>query len=629
MKYLFSIWIAICFGFMSVSCSDYLDIVPDDIATIEKSFNNRAAAERFFFTCYSYLPDPTNVWSSPDLMTGDEIWWDIDQPNFSSNVVTYIAKGTQNANNPYLNYWDGGNNGESLFIGIRDCNIFLENIGRVHDIDDYEKERWISEVKFLKAYYHYFLMTLYGPIPVVKENLSVSASPEEVRVYREPIEEVVAYIIELLDEAMAGLPLDITDKTNEAGRITQPIAVALKAKALVWAASPLFNGNTDYKFFVDNKGRNLVDIEYSVEKWQRAVTALKNAIDTCELAGHELYTYIPKANISDTTALKLTIRSAFSEKWNKEIVWGSTQDNGLQKLCMPHLVVNNLGNGTNELCATLKIAEQFYTNKGIPIDEDPSWDYEHRYEIQKVTEKDKFYLEVGETTAKLHFDREPRFYATLGFDRSVFEGAGKIADNDKFHLRTRKSEISGYRSVGEHIPTGYFMKKLINYESTPGTASNTYNSVRYSFPLIRMSDLYLLYAEALNEVNSSPTAEVYKYIDKVRHRAGLKGVVESWSKSSLPNKPMSQAGMREIIHQERLIELACEGQRFQDLRRWKEAMKYLSEPVQGWNYQGETAEAYYTVVTYQTREFYTRDYLWPIKTNSITVNKNLVQNPGW
>ena len=147
----FSRLIIIALTFFSTSCADYLDIVPDDIATIEKSFNNRAAAERFFFTCYSYLPNPTDIWSSTELMTGDEIWWDIDQPNWLTNPVTYIAKGSQNANNPYLNYWDGEQSGKKLFVAIRDCNIFLENIDRVHDMEDYERKRWISEGKFLKA----------------------------------------------------------------------------------------------------------------------------------------------------------------------------------------------------------------------------------------------------------------------------------------------------------------------------------------------------------------------------------------------------------------------------------------------------------------------------------------------
>lgn len=619
----------LCFCVGTSSCADYLDIVPDDIATIEKVFNNRSSAEGFFFTCYGYLPNPTDVWTSPELMTGDEYWWNIDEPATVNKPVILLAKGEQNTNDPYLNYWDGAKDGDNLFVAIRDCNIFLENIDRVPDLDDYERVRWIAEVKFLKAYYHYYLMTLYGPVPIVDKNLPVSASPEEVRVYREPVDAVVNYIVKTIDEAIPDLPLTIEDKTNEAGRITQAIAVALKAKALVWAASPLFNGNPDYKNFVDNKGRNLIAPEYRVEKWKRAAAALKNAIDTCHLAHHDLYTFSSPGQISDTTVLKLTIRGAVTEKWNQEIIWGSTQDANLQKNCSPRLYLANIGNGSNITGVTFKIAEQFYTNNGIPIDEDPTWDYDNRFDMQVVSEKYKLNMEVGEITAKFNFDREPRFYANLGFDRGAFEGAGKIQDDDLHYIHARKGESAGFRSIGEHHPTGYFAKKVINYATTPGTASNTFTSVRYSFPIIRLADLYLLYAEALNECNSVPTAETYEYIDKVRARAGLKGVVESWSKSILPTKPSTQEGLREIIHQERLIELACEGQRFNDLRRWREALAYLNQPVQGWNYQGETAEDYYQVMTYHTRKFTLKDYLWPIKTNSIIINKNLEQNPGW
>lgn len=630
MKHLYKLLLSASILLMT-ACADYLDIVPDDIPTIDKSFNNRTSAERFFFTCYSYLPNPVNVWGNPAMFGGDEMWWNIDQPNFANNVATFIAKGDQNSNTPYLNYWDGDSNVKSLFIGIRDCNIFLENIDRVQDLDEYERHQWVAEVKFLKAYYHYYLMQLYGPVPIIDENLPVSASPDEVRLYREPVDVVVDYIVGLIDEAMEDLPLQIMDMTNEAGRITQPIALSIKAKALVWAASPLFNGNGDYANFVDNQGCRLVDTEYKAEKWERAAKAIKNAIDTCLLAGHDLYKYIPTRQMSDTTAQKLTIRNAITEKWNKEIIWGSTYDvTDIQKRCMCRLVSNNLSNGSSEYCATLKIAEQYYTNNGIPINEDPDWNYENRYAVQKANEKDKLYIETGQETAVLNFNREPRFYAGLAFDRSVFEGSGKTTDNDRWHIHARKSEVSGFRSVGEHIPTGYFIKKLISYETVTGTTSGTFNAKRYSFPVVRLADLYLLYAEALNEMKNVPDAEVYKYIDLVRERAGLKGVVESWLKSSYANKPSTQAGMREIIHQERLIELAFEGQRFWDIRRWKEAMKLLNEPVQGWNYQGEGLDSYYTVTTYWAkRVFSTRDYLWPLKTETITINSNLVQNPGW
>lgn len=616
--------------FLLTGCADFLDIVPDDIPTMENAFTNRTAAEKFLFTCYSYLPNPTDPWSYPALLTGDEIWWNIDQPMFFDKNAIKIAKGLQNSNTPLLNFWDGENDGKNLFIGLRDCNIFLENIHNPQDLEEFERTVWVAEVKFLKAYFHFFLLQQYGPIPIIKENIPVSSSPDQVRVYRDPVDDVVNYIVALLDEAVADLPLEIMSMTTDAGRITQPVALAVKAKVLTWAASPLFNGNQDYINFKDKKGRELISSTYDVKKWERAAQAIKSAIDLCEQVGNKLYKYTPTRLMSDTTVAKLTIRNAVTEKWNKEIIWASTHDvGGLQRFCMPRTVKGNLGNKGSELCAPLKIAEQYYTNKGIPIDEDPSWDYPNRYETQQATSNHAYYIREGETTAKLHFNREVRFYASLAFDRCIFEGSGKTDDKDSWSLQMRKSEASGFRSVGEHIPTGYFLKKLINYDTVTGTGTN-YSGKRYTYPMIRLADLYLLYAEALNEIKSVPDQEVYKWIDLVRERARLDGVIDSWAKSSVPSKPTTQAGMREIIKRERLIELAFEGQRFGDLRRWKEAMKYLNEPIQGWDYKGDNLQSYYSVTTYwNQRIFNQRDYLYPIKVATLTVNPNLIQNPGW
>ena len=97
-----------------------------------------------------------------------------------------------------------------MYRAIRDCNIFLENAHIPRDITELERARWIAEVKFLKAYYHFFLMELYGPIVLVKENLPLSATPEETKVYREPVDECVNYIVQLLDEAAAELRAQAT-----------------------------------------------------------------------------------------------------------------------------------------------------------------------------------------------------------------------------------------------------------------------------------------------------------------------------------------------------------------------------------------------------------------------------------
>ncbi|MDR0543148.1 MAG: RagB/SusD family nutrient uptake outer membrane protein, partial [Dysgonamonadaceae bacterium] len=360
MKYLRIIYLisALCF---TVGCADFMDIVPDDVATLETAFTNRQNAEKFLFTCFSYLPNPVNISECPALIGGDEIWWDIDVPGFETSSFAYMAKGLQNTNDPYMNYWDGGRNGKNLFTGIRDCNIFLENIHTPPDLEDYERDIWIAEVKFLKAYYHFYLLQLYGPIPIVRENLPVNALPEEVRIYREPVDYVINYIVELIDEATPQLPFKLVSQATDAGRITQPIALALKAKVLTWAASPLLNNNPYYANVKDNRGVQLFPVGSVPDnvKWEKAAVALKNAIDTCHLAGNALYTYEASAatEMSDETVMKYTIRGIVTQKFNSETIWPSTYGTGsLQKYCMPKLGAYEYVGGISEISATLKIA---------------------------------------------------------------------------------------------------------------------------------------------------------------------------------------------------------------------------------------------------------------------------------
>jgi hypothetical protein len=284
------------------------------------------------------------------------------------------------------------------------------------------------------------------------------------------------------------------------------------------------------------------------------------------------------------------------------------------------------------LSSTLNIAEQFYTNNGIPIDEDPEWvlkiggSLSNRYDVQPAGADHQYNIRLGSYTAKLNFYREPRFYAFLGFDRGIWEGNGQTEANSH-QVEAFMGEQSGYVQKYAHIQTGYYVKKLVS--TATRQTSNSYYGAAYSFPIIRLTDLYLLYAEALNEMKATPDAEVWEWINRVRTRAGLDGVVESWAKSTNPDTPRIKNGMREIIKRERLIELCFEGQRLHDLRRWKDAVKYMNMPVQGWNYSGGRRETYYQVRTYYQRDYSTRHYLWPFQLTDLTVNGNLVQNPGW
>lgn len=635
---------------------NYLDVVPNDTATLDHAFSNRSVAEKFLRTCYSHLPDPTNIACYPAYYTSRDEFDFTSETRMQVSPAGRIASGLQNSNDPYQNYWSGRQGGDALYVGIRDCNIFLENIGKPQDLSEEERSRWIGEVKFLKAYYHFFLMQLYGPIVLVKENVPISATPEEVRLYREPIDECVDYIVELLDEAIADLPLVLPDPAAEQGRITATIALGIKAKVLAWAASPLFNGNEDYKDWVDNRGVHLVPSTYDISKWEKAAAAIKEAIDSCHAAGFRLYEFNKVAGgaqtfkMNDTLTTLMTIRKAITEdiERNTGMIWSSQETFSSSKAgisvgvlghmlqtLFPSLYATDQNIMMGYYSASWHMAELFYSNHGVPIDEDKTFDYSGRYDLHRATIGDRHesYIATGQTTINLHFNREPRFYADLGFDRGFYEVATTTTDGGGTfspYLNLRSGEVV-YRQ--DNIETGYKVKKIIPFECSGSQGQSTRNyftSYDYRFPLLRLADLYLLYSEALNEIKSQPDQEVYEWIDRVRQKAGLAGVLDSWSDfSSNPTKPTTQSGMREIIRRERLIELAFEGQRFWDIRRWKIADKYWTLPPTRWRLSTNIDETYSKVVYGKERAISFRDYLYPLSASDLRINTNLVQTYGW
>lgn len=638
-KIIISISFLIALVLSGTSCSDYLDIVPEGTPTMDNAFSNRINSFKYLHTCYSYLPVFDNG-KAVGFLAGDEHWL---IPKGTGSIGSRIdlnaweiGRGSQNSNAPFMDYWNGANGGTNLWNAIRDCNIFLENIYNPRDLDDYERDRWISEVKFLKAYYHFYLFQFYGPIPIIDKNVPIDASSEEVRLYREPVDEVVSYISGLLDESLENLPSQITNEGEEMGRITQPIAKAVKAQLLLLAASPLFNGNTDYVNVKDNQGRALFPAIVDPNKWKLAADAALDAIQTAEADNkHYIYYFTDAINISDATRKTLDIGEAVTEKWNKEIIWGSTRNvTGLEGQAMGKLTTGSNFNARSVLAPTLSVVEAFYSSNGVPISEDNgefwSENYARRYEYRVIPNEgnNKYYMEVGQQTSVLHFNREPRFYASVAFDRGTWYGAGYKNDEQATlsKYRFRRLEVSGMKTSEDYSYTGYLNKKVCSYRcSLTGSAWTPY---RYAFPIIRLSDLYLMYAEALNETLTAPNDDVYHYIDKIRERAGLPGVKEAWSNySKYPTKPDTREGMREIIHMERLNELAGEGKRFFDLRRWKVE---LPSEIRGWNVKGDTPETFYRVsVLFERPKFTYKDFLWPLKVEAIQKDPNLVQNPGW
>ena len=622
----------LCLLAMQACKKDYLDIVPDNVATVDNAFANSIEAEKYLFTCYAYLPQEGHPDKNPAFSGGDEAWtyWPMLEDFFYLDPYN-IARGNQNRSNPYMNYWDGFDS-KSLWQGIRICNIFLENVDKVADLQPYLKERWIAEAKFLKAYFHWYLFRLYGPIPIVDKNLPVTAKPEDVKVYRQPVDSVVNYISNLLAESAAGdantgLPLVITSSSTELGRVTKVAAMAIRARVLVTAASPLFNGNNDFAGLKAGNGVLLFNAQYDAGKWIRAAEACKEAIDLAATAGNKLY-YFNDAlyPVNAATKTEMSIRNAVCEKWNSELIWGSSASGNptywIQLFSIPQLDPNNINlNLKGKLAPPLKMAELFYSKNGVPIEEDKTWNYADRFKLRTVTNLDTG-MQNGYKTVGLHFDRERRFYADMAFDGSKW-----FMKNGDYNIQSKLEQHTGKKQSRLYSVTGYYTKKLVNWNLVYTTSSTTVES--YPWPVMRLSDLYLLYAEALNESENGSAA--LPYLNLIRARAGLPTVQNAWSMySTKPAKYASTDGLREIIRQERMIEMAFEGSRFWDLRRWKTAPQVLSQPIYGWDILQTTYEDYNRkVLLYNPRFVAPRDYFWPIREYNLQINPNLVQNTGW
>jgi len=639
MKSINKIIVSLLITVFAASSCNYLDVVPDNVATIDHAFSDRYTTEQYLATCYWGMPKSAGWNENPGIFGAMEMVF--NKENRTQGGMRF-GLGEDSPTSALINYWGGtGTMIRSLYAGIRECNTFLENVDGVEDLNRYEKERMKAEVKLIKAYMHFYLISYYGPIAPLKENTPINESTEGVRVYREKIDDGFAYIVALIDEVIesGALPQAIENRTTELGRFTEPAAHMLKAKVLVYWASPLYNGNTDYNDFLDQNGEPFFNQTYDATRWQNAAEACKDAIDVCTAAGIRLYDtsdYVATKAMSDTTYLVNTLRSIVSERWNPEIVWGNSSypvNSGLQSPCLPRLEQGTSSSSSGKMSLPLSTVELFYSENGVPIDEDLEYPYSTRYNLRVGDEAHKYYIHQGEQTAVLNFQREPRYYSTLGFDRGKWYGNSykNFPDNDAEALypRNRFGEYSSVFQPGDYNATGYWPKKLVSI-NTMFRDPNSVTYETYPFPDMRYADLILFYAEALNEMKESPDAEVYQYVDLIRERAGLKGVVESWENySNQPDKPKTKAGMREIIQRERKIELACEGVYYWDSHRWKTALKEQNRPIQGWNVNATGLQDYYTVTTIYQQKFTYRDYFAPIPESDLTRNPQLKQNPGW
>ena len=385
----------------------------------------------------------------------------------------------------------------------------------------------------------------------------------------------------------------------------------------------------------DNRGVKIFSQSYDESKWKRAADACKEAIACAEEAGHRLYEFNNGQYIIASPEVQLVnnLRCVYHDRYNEEMLFCNPQNDvtaNYEYYSMPYFVDEAWSTNPYRglLGPTVRMAEKFYTDKGVPIDEDPTWDYANRYKLTVAGSDQPYYVQPDYHTAQLNLHREPRFYANMAFDGCYWWGNGKYTGAG-WDIHMKKGQTSGKNGSFRYTITGYWSKKPNHYTST---TTSTYGRSRtaYTPALIRLADVYLMCAECLNEYKAAPDEEVYQYIDPVRAHAGLEGVVDSWEKySRVPNKPKTKEGMREIIHREREVELCFESKHFWDVRRWKTAVTDVTGPILAWNVDASKENEYYQIITLANLKFTTKEYLWPIKTNTIRTNTNLVQNPFW
>ncbi len=633
------------------SCADYLDVVPDNTITLEDLFKSQEEAWDALAKVYSYMPRIDNTHSSMWTL-GDEFLGrlDLDQNTWDLRGLR-IMRGLQSASSPLLGTWSGTGDGKRYYTAIRQANVFLSFIDRVPDMNDTEKKEWAAQVKFLKAYYHFLLVQQYGPIVIADEMITPEATGEQLSQKRSTVEESFNFILKLMDEAIP----DLTERVGAtlAGQVDQVIAKSIKARVLLFRASPFFNGNKEYfGDFLNHEKQPFFSLTYDKEKWKAAIDAIDQAIAACEKNGIQLFKFEGPVYIFDRGVYAVNpenvkriydLEFVITQAWNKELIWGFSNLNYYGQGELAHSTNMRLpvayGGATNTsgyswqwMGASYAMAERYYTKNGVPIDEDKTFPYDKKWTItQTPGVNDPEYKELagimqpGAETINLYLNREPRFYANLAITGGYWRSHG---------VRINTMMYAGKDGgVGSHATdfyeTGIGIKKFVHMESKSGHWART---VKYPYPIIRLADLYLMKAEALNEYNDAPTQEVYNAINLVRERAGVPDVQAVWADASIVktvNKHKTKQGMRDIILQERGIELAFEGSRFFDMVRYKRAVMEFNAPIWGWKYRGSTGADFFNLEAKQTRRFTITDHLWPIDLNEINTNSNLIQNPGW
>jgi hypothetical protein len=600
------------------ACEDYLDKLPEEDMTVEQAFSNYSHAKRLLAGAYMHLPKEIN-WMvalqnaserNPWVAASDEM--EIAYEGAASHLINSGSVSPENSHN-ICPVWN------ECFMGVRKANIFIENVDKIplvlagteslSDVfTEQERNEWKGEAYMLRAMMYLELIKVYGPVPILPNSLPTDADYNDIR--RAPIQECIQFVVDDCDRAAALLPMRYKKGTEESlklGRFTKGAALALKSRILLYAASKLYNGDPDYAGFEDNEGVRLFPQTEDPGKWAIAAAAAKECIDSCETAGHRLYRGEKPGFIDN-------YRDIFLELYNDEwIYWRMLKLWTHFDRCSTPLSLSGFSilNPTQELVDAFQMENGttpitgYQADGATPIINPASGYVETGY---VSTAKDG-YWRAG--VRNMYVNREPRFYAIINF-------AGRQWRSSTCQFWNTGADGFSRHAISDYCKTGYLNIKYVNPSvQFPAYAGET----EKCWVFFRLAEIYLNYAEAINEAEGP--AKAYEYVNRIRERAELPYLPSGLTKDQ----------MREAIRHERRIELAFETHRYFDVRRWKIAEQTDNKPIHGMNITKGTRlndDEFYQRVVADPRSFEKKNYFFPIPYAEISKsNHNLVQNQGY
>lgn len=661
-KIIYTISCCLSLIFTLSSCNDYLSVDKyfNDMLTLDSAFTKRIYAEEFLANAWAPMYTLVSDIASPNDGNGDQG----GNFNYASDDLIFGKLNGGNKCREYQNCeYTPSNEREDrwgrAYECIRKASICIHSIKHCRDMSASERQDYEAQARFLRAYAYWVLVRQYGPMPLIKdEGLDVTLSYEELSIPRSTYDECVEFITE--EFALAAQNLPLTRTANNIGRPSRGAALAARAKVLLYAASPLFNGNKEMFDLKNKDGQQLINQTYDERKWALAAAA---ALEVIELNTYELLVVdTSKTTITPPFSANYSNKN-FPEGWadidpyqsyrqmfngeinpskNKELIFTRPNDGANDIVDIVHKSMPRSLGGENTIAVTLKQVEAYGMNDGRSIGEAEATG-EYKKEGYTTSQTDYPFLLSG--VSLMYANREPRFYASIAFNGSLWE-CTSAAD-----AKNKNQQIFYYKLSGEngkdlsrleyYLRTGVGLKKYCHPEDS--WKEGGYRVPKYE-PAIRYADVLLWYSEALNELTQSydipdftgeKTIKVERNVTNIRSafkpirmRAGIPDLQD--------NIYSSVTEFRRALKHERQIELFAESSRYWDLRRWKDAATEELGPIMGYNVDmngtDQQKNLFYkpTVVSSIPKIFLRKMYLWPIPSQSeMKRNVNLVQNPDW